>query len=153
MGNFEIEIARCLNRHMDTSASCGFAYRLKQGKYSYQYVDVLVDSLNPEYYLAIECKSLKGKRINFKSNFHFDKNGIHQIDMISNFLGQTGRRGYLAVEFRFGTGKPKEAYLMPWDKVLELFRGDNAGIGIDEFRKYTMLGRTDKGGYLLHTLP
>lgn len=153
MGSFEIEIARCLNRHLGTIACRGFAFRLKQGKYSYQYVDVLVDSLNPEYYLAIECKSLKGKRINFKSNFHYDKNGVHQIDMISEFLEHTGRRGYLAVEFRFGTGKPKEAFLMPWDEVLVHFRGENAGIGIDEFRKHIRLGRSSDGGYVLHGLP
>jgi len=153
MGNFEVEIAHCFNRHLNTIDCRGFAYRLKQSKYSYQYVDVLVDSLNPEYYLAIECKSLKGKRINFKSNFHFDKNGVHQIDMITEFLEKTGRRGYLAVEFRFGTGKPKEAFLMPWDAVLEHFRGENAGIGIDDFRKHTLLGRTTKRGYAMHGPP
>ncbi|MDD4567592.1 MAG: hypothetical protein PHU37_06790 [Methanoculleus chikugoensis] len=63
-----------------------------------------MDSLDPRYYPAIECKSISGKKIYFSQHFHFDKNNVHQIDAITDFIRKTGRRGFLAVEFRFGAG-------------------------------------------------
>ncbi|HJJ87883.1 MAG TPA: Holliday junction resolvase, partial [Methanocorpusculum sp.] len=123
----------------------GFAYRFKQSTFNTQYVDIIVDSKEPGYYLAIECKSLKGKRLSFSSNFHKDKDGVHQIDNISGFISYTGRRGFLAAEFR---GGPKnEAYLMPWELVLEYF-DSAASIPIEAFRECVVLERIT-GGYRL----
>jgi Holliday junction resolvase len=132
MGDFERDIVHCVNAFFEGHALQGFAYRLKQHKYSTQYVDVLVDSLDPRYYCAIECKSLKGKKIYFTQHFHEDKCGVHQVDAITEFLRRTGRRGYLAVEFRGGSGRKNEAYLMPWETLLTYW-GSEAGISVEDF--------------------
>jgi len=150
MNNYELDVVRCLNTFFSGAATQGFAYRLKQAKFNSQYVDVLVDSLDPRYYLAIECKSIKGKKIYFSQHFHNDKNGIHQIDSISSFLQKTGRRGYLSVEFRAGPGRPKEAFLMPWDQVL-IYYTTEVGITQDEFREHITLNRS-QNEYILPAL-
>lgn len=147
--DFERAMVVCMNRHFTENRMKGFAYRLKQGRFNTQYVDIIVDSLSPRYYLAIECKSVKGKRLSFSSNFHKDKDGVHQIDSISGFLKYTGRRGYLAAEFR-GLGQKNEAYLMPWETLLGFFE-TQASISVEEFRKHVCLER-GAAGYRLASL-
>ena len=150
MSDFEREVVSCLNRFFEERRIRGFAYRLKQHKFSSQFIDVLVDCLDPRYYLAIECKSIRGKKLYFSQHFHLDRNKVHQIDAISTFLARTGRRGYLAIEFRFGSGKAREAYLMPWERLQEL-HASTQGISIDEFRSCPTFGRSQEG-YLLPEL-
>jgi Holliday junction resolvase len=150
LNDFEREVVACLNRFFEAGKRQGFAYRLKQHKFSTQYVDVLVDSLDPRYYCAIECKSIRGKKLYFSQHFHNDRHRVHQIDAISGFLSRTGRRGYLAIEFRFGSGKAREAYLIPWASLVGFYRSA-PGIGIDDFRGFITLSRTPDG-YLLREL-
>ena len=150
MSDFEREIVHCLNRFFKTRHVQGFAFRLKQHKFSSQYVDVLVDSLNPSYYLAIECKSILDKKVYFSQHFHSDKNATHQVDAITGFLKKTGRTGFLAIEFRFGPGKANEAYLIPWATVIEHFKL-NRGISLDDARQCITLSRS-REGYLLEQL-
>jgi len=147
LSDFEREIVACLNRFFDTGKRQGFAYRLKQHKFSSQYVDVLVDSLDPRYYCAIECKSIHGRKLYFSQHFHNDRKGVHQVEAISTFLARTGRRGYLAIEFRFGPGKAREAYLIPWGALVGFYQSV-PGIGIDEFRGFIPLSRTPEGWVL-----
>src|SRR5512136_2443155 len=99
MSDFERRMVHCMNRFFTTHHIQGYAYRLKQYKFTNQYVDILVDSLNPAYYLSIECKSIIDKKLYFSQHFHSGKNNVHQVDAISDFLAKTGRIGYLAVEF------------------------------------------------------
>ena len=150
MSDFERDIVHCLNRYFATHHRQGFAYRLKQHKFSTQYVDVLVDSLDPRYYLAVECKSISGKKLYFTQHFHVDRKKIHQVDAISEFLSRTGRTGFLAVEFRFGAGTPKEAYLVPWDLVRQHF-AKNEGISLDHCRAAIVLSRSGEE-YTLESL-
>ncbi|HJJ99091.1 MAG TPA: Holliday junction resolvase [Methanocorpusculum sp.] len=145
---FERAVVLCINQYLKEHQRKGRAYRLKQSRFCSQYVDIVVDSLSPSFYLAIECKSVKGTRLSFTSNFHRDKGNKHQIKNISSFLKDTGRRGFLAVEFR--GGQKNEAYLMPWEMVLA-FKDSQASIKIDEFRKCIPLERTPYG-YHLDTL-
>ena len=140
MSDFERDIVHCMNNFLGNAGIAGFAYRLKQAKFNAQYVDVLVDSLDPRYYLAIECKSIRGKKLYFTQHFHQDKNNTHQVESIAEFVRKTGRRGFLAVEFRAGSGRAKEAYLMPWDEVIARFRSD-AGISLEAFRASVPLER------------
>ena len=150
MSDFEREIVHCLNRYFKTHHIQGFAYRLKQHKFTSQYVDVLVDSLNPSYYLSIECKSIMDKKLYFSQHFHADKNNVHQVDTISDFLSKTGRTGYFAIEFRHGPGKANEAFLIPWATVIEHFR-NNRGITVEDAREGVVLGRT-RDGYCVEKL-
>ena len=150
MSDFEREIVHCLNRFFVAHHVQGFAYRLKQHKFTSQYVDVLVDSLNPSYYLSIECKSIIDKKLYFSQPFHVDKNKVHQVDAISDFLAKTGRIGFLAVEFRQGPGKPGEAFLIPWATVVAHYK-ENKGITVDDARAGIALSRS-KGGYVLEKM-
>lgn len=150
MSDFEREIVHCLNRFFKTRHIQGFAYRLKQHKFTSQYVDVLVDSLNPSYYLSIECKSIIDKKLYFSQHFHSDKKNVHQVDAISDFLAKTGRIGFLAVEFRQGPGKASEAFLIPWATVVGHFK-ENKGITVDDARACIALSRS-KEGYVLEKL-
>ena len=143
---FEREIVQCFNRYFTEHRKLGFSYRLKQGFFNTQFVDVLVDSSTPDFYLAVECKSLKGTRLSFTSNFHKDKEGVHQIDHISEFIRRTGRTGYIAVEFR--GGRKNEAYLAPWYLVDTYYTGKQKSIPKDAFEKYVRLERVT-GGYRL----
>jgi Holliday junction resolvase len=150
MSDFEREIVHCLNRFFKTHHVQGFAYRLKQHKFTSQYVDVLVDSLNPSYYLSIECKSIIDKKLYFSQHFHSDKKNVHQVDAISDFLTKTGRIGFLAVEFRQGPGKPSEAFLIPWATVVAHYK-ENKGITIDDARSGIALAKC-KDGYVLEKM-
>jgi Holliday junction resolvase len=150
MSDFEREIVHCLNRFFKSHHIQGFAYRLKQHKFTSQYVDVLVDSLNPSYYLSIECKSIIDKKLYFSQHFHADKNNVHQVDAISDFLAKTGRIGFLAIEFRHGPGKASEAFLVPWATVVAHYR-ENKGITAEDARAGVALTRS-KDGYLLEKL-
>jgi Holliday junction resolvase len=151
MSDFEREIVHCLNRFFKTHHFQGFAYRLKQHKFTSQYVDVLIDSLNPTYYLAIECKSIIDKKLYFSQHFHSDKKNVHQVDAISDFLTKTGRIGYLAVEFRQGPGKSSEAFLIPWARIVEHY-AENKGITIDDARAKGICLKKTKDGYVLESL-
>jgi Holliday junction resolvase len=147
MSDFEREIVHCLNHFFKTRHIQGFAYRLKQHKFTTQYVDVLVDSLNPAYYLSIECKSIIDRKLYFSQHFHSDKNNLHQVDAISEFLAKTGRIGFLAIEFRGAPGRASEAYMIPWATVIEHYH-NNKGIKIEDARSCIALARS-KDGYLL----
>lgn len=149
MSDFEREIVHCFNRFFEERHIRGFAYRLKQHKFSTQYVDVLVDCLNPSYYCAIECKSIMDRKLYFTQHFHADKKKVHQVDAISEFLTRTGRAGFLALEFRPGGGKPNEAYLIPWAVVLDHYR-DNRGISIEDSRQGIPLARSGGIYHLEH---
>jgi hypothetical protein len=150
MSDFEREIVCCLNRFFKTHHIEGFAYRPRQHKVTNQYGDVLVDSLNPSYYLLIKCKSILGRKLYFSQHFPVDRNKVNQVDAISNFLTKTGRIGYLAVEFRKGPGKAGEAFLIPWPMVIGHYVADK-GITIEDARSGIFLARS-KDGYLIETL-
>jgi Holliday junction resolvase len=150
MSDFEREIVRCLNRFFKTHHIQGFAYRPRQHTFTSQYGDVLADSLNPSWYLSIECKSITDKKLYFSQHFPVDNNKVHQVDAISDFLSRTGRIGYLAVEFRQGPGKPNEAFLIPWPVVVGHYVA-NRGITREDARSCIVLARS-KDGYLLESL-
>ena len=150
MSDFEREIVHCLNRFFTTHHIQAFAYRLRQSRSTSRYVDVLADSLNPSYCLSVECRSIIDKKLYFSQHFHADKNHVHPVDAIADFLAGTGRIGYLAVEFRRGPGRAGEAFLIPWAVVVSHFR-KNKGISLDDARGCIALGRT-KDGYQLESL-
>jgi hypothetical protein len=92
--------------------------------------DVLVDSFNEAYYMAVECKSISAsatKALYFGQHFSAPK-GDHQLDREAAWLTKTGRIGFLAVETRYGKGNARKAYLVPFKRVLERFRSDYTGL-------------------------
>ncbi len=152
MTEFERALVDAFNRFFDATDVSGIAYRRKQHRFSSQFVDVLVDSLHPEFYLAIENKSVKTDATN-KLYFsqHFSDNGTHQVDRITNFLDRSGRTGYLAVEIKRGRGKPRRAFLVPWDSLHDRYTGDEPGIHLDALEEFPEIER-EGGDYRIDTL-
>lgn len=150
MTEFERGLVTSFNNYFQANTIHGISYRLKQHRFTSQFLDVLVDSLNPDYYLGIECKSIsveKGsKALYFTQHFTTDKKGVHQITRISDFLDHSGRTGFLAVELRFGAGHSRQAYAIPWKDILERFNSDSLKFTIDEISEYPSIIRSG-GGY------
>ncbi|MDG6242888.1 MAG: hypothetical protein QCH31_00640 [Methanolobus sp.] len=146
MTEFERVLVQSFNAFFEDKKLKGVAYRLKQHRFTAQFLDVLVDSLDPDYYMGIECKSIsvdKGaKALYFTQHFTTDKNGVHQIERISDFLLRSGRTGFLAVELKMGVGHSREAYMIPWTELCRRYKEEGtAKITVDEIRAYPNIGR------------
>ncbi|MFB6265847.1 MAG: hypothetical protein ABEI07_02055 [Candidatus Nanohaloarchaea archaeon] len=143
MTEFERELVKAFNRFFEENNERGIAYRRKQHRFSSQFVDVLVDSIKPEFYLAIENKSISTKATNklyFSQHFSESEDG-HQVDRISDFLQRSGRRGYLAVEVKRGRGKQRKAFFVPWKVLKERYDSGEPGIGIEELEDFREVER------------
>lgn len=143
MTEFERALVKAFNRFFDAAGERGIAYRRKQHRFSSQFVDVLVDSIRPEFYLAIENKSVSTSATNklyFSQHFSESENG-HQVDRISDFLDRSGRTGYLAVEVKRGRGRPRRAFMVPWRELRERWEEDATGIHIDELEEFPEIER------------
>src|SRR5512136_1979131 len=146
MTNFEWALTTALNSFFEREGIQAIAYRLKQSRFASQLVDILVDSRIPEYYLAIECKSLDArntKTLYFKQHFSLAA-GDHQLARETKFIIQSGRQGILAVELRHGAGSARTAHLVPWGAVFQSFQAGNVGLTLEEIQSNPALER--KGG-------
>jgi len=98
--------------------------------------------------LGIECKSISVEKgasaLYFKQHFIVDKKGKHQVERISEFLRQTGRRGFLAVELRMGGGQSKQTYLIPWDIVKKRYQAKEVKISVEQIKTHIELKRRSK---------
>jgi hypothetical protein len=146
MGDFEWALTAALNSFFEKEGISAIAYRLKQSRFASQVMDILVDSRMPEYYLAIECKSLdarKARSLYFKQHFS-SAAGAHQLARETEFLARSGRQGILAVELRYGAGKPRMAYFIPWGQVYQSYESGRVGLTREEIETNPALER--KGG-------
>ncbi|WP_407354801.1 hypothetical protein [Methanolobus sp. WCC5] len=153
MTEFERVLVQSFNAFFEEKKLKGVAYRLKQHRFTPQFLDVLVDSLDPDYYMGIECKSIsvdKGaKALYFTQHFTTDKNGVHQIERISDFLLRSGRTGFLAVELKMGVGRLREAYMIPWTELCRRYKEEGtAKITIEEIQGYPGIDR-ESNKYLI----
>jgi len=136
--DFERMLTQSLNRYFDSEGIKGIAVRQKQIKYSEQGFDILVDSRDPLYYLAIECKSVDGRKtkaLYFSQHFNHC-GGVCQVERETEYLNRSGRFGLLAVEVRKGPGKARRAYLVPWSHVSAQFVYCRKGILGDVITSY-----------------
>lgn len=150
MSDFEREMVGCLNRFFSSHHILGYAFRPHQRRHDTRSMDVLADSPDPSGYLALECKSIGERKLYFSQHFRVDKDKVHEVDAISDFLKKTGRSGYLAVEFRQGPGYSSEAFLIPWEVVAGHF-AVSRGITIEDARSCIVLSRS-KEGYRIESL-
>ncbi|MGI5991417.1 MAG: hypothetical protein ACOX79_07620 [Methanosarcina sp.] len=148
MTDFERMLVNSFNTYIEEKGIRAISYRLKQHRFTPQFLDVLVDSLNPDLYLGIECKSIsvdKGANaLYFSQHFTVDKNGVHQIERISDYLNKSGRRGFLAVELRMGAGYSREAYMIPWDELEREYLAQNLKLTLEEIRSFPEIKREGK---------
>jgi Holliday junction resolvase len=143
MTGFERDLVKAFNRHFEDTGINGIAYRRKQHRFSSQFLDILVDSRHPDFYLGIENKSLKTSSSNtlyFTQHFSASDDG-HQIDRITEFLKRSGRKGYLAVELKRGRGKQRKAYLIPWDEVDRKYTTDAVGLTTEKIKEFPEIER------------
>ncbi|MCD4702898.1 MAG: hypothetical protein K8R64_01115 [Methanosarcinaceae archaeon] len=146
MTEFERVLVRSFNNFFEKDNIKGIAHRLKQHRFTPQFLDVLVDSLDPDYYLGIECKSISVEKganaLYFTQHFTVDKKGAHQIDRISDFLRRSGRTGYLVVELRRGSGCTRKAHIIPWNELHQRFHTDGVlKYTVDEIQDYPEIQR------------
>jgi len=148
MTEFEHMLVNSFNAYIEENGIRAISYRLKQHRFTPQFLDVLVDSLNPDLYLGIECKSIsvdKGANaLYFSQHFTVDKNGIHQIERISDYLNKSGRRGFLAVELRMGPGHGREAYIVPWNELEKKYFAPDLKLTLQEIRSFPEIKREGK---------
>lgn len=148
MTEFERMLVNSINAYIEENGIRAISYRLKQHRFTAQFLDVLVDSLNPDLYLGIECKSIsvdKGANaLYFSQHFTVDKKGTHQIERISDYLNRSGRRGFLAVELRLGPGHGREAYMVPWKELEKEYLSQNLKLTLQEIRSFTEIRREGK---------
>lgn len=129
--NMERAVVKIFNDEFALHSNNGIAYRLREGRFTTQYIDVLVDG---PFYLGVECKSMKNTndKLYFSSHFHTDKHGRHQIDAITDFLNRSRRRGWLFVELR---GRPKSRlYGVPWDIISYSWSHECKGVSVTEIK-------------------
>ncbi|MDY6768940.1 MAG: hypothetical protein SVW02_02420 [Candidatus Nanohaloarchaea archaeon] len=153
MTEFERELVKAFNRYFEENDERGIAYRRKQHRFSSQFVDVLVDSIKPEFYLAIENKSISTSATNklyFSQHFSESEDG-HQVDRITDFLQRSGRTGFLAVEVKRGRGRQRKAFLVPWKHLRQRYEEGEAGIAIDDLEEHRELER-DSESYDVRTV-
>ncbi|KGK98295.1 hypothetical protein LI82_11305 [Methanococcoides methylutens] len=153
MTEFERELVQSFNAFFEKNNVRGIAHRLKQHRFTPQFLDVLVDSLNPDYYMGIECKSISVEKganaLYFTQHFTVDKKGSHQIDRISDFLRRSGRNGFLAVELRMGAGCARKAHIIPWDDLYSRFHDESSlKYTVEEIQTYPPIERKS-GHYLI----
>lgn len=163
-GGFERRVVKQLEEAVEDGKYTYKAHRKKQHRFSSQEIDVLVDSDKPKYYCGIECKSKqidveKASKENnnseamlyFSQAFNDNKDGVNQVERITEFLKYSGRKGVLAMAYRRGRGRKVKEYALPWIYVIKLYNSDKAGIprqvvknnGIeitDDYRKIFELG-------------
>lgn len=153
MGDFEWAMVNALNSFFEKEGIAAIAYRLRQSRFAAQLVDILVDSKTPEYYLAIECKSLdarKTKSLYFKQHFSLAAGG-HQMARETDFITRSGRQGILAVELRHGVGKTRTAHLVPWGQIFQSYEAGRTGISLQEIEINPPLERKN-GAYKISSL-
>ncbi|ADI74874.1 conserved hypothetical protein [Methanohalobium evestigatum Z-7303] len=152
MTEFERVLVQSFNTFFEQNGIKGIAHRLKQHRFAQQFLDVLVDSLDPDYYLGIECKSIsvdKGANaLYFTQHFTTDKNDMHQINRISDFLNKSGRTGFLAVELRMGSGCSRKAHIIPWTELVERFHNGESKYTVSEIQAFPEIER-DGSGYVI----
>ena len=153
MTQMESALVNSLNSYFKANEILAFAYRQYQSKYGRgQVIDILVDSLDRRFYLAIEAKSMdaaKNGTFNFKSRFDTSKDGF-QLEREIAFCNLTGRTGILALELRNGAGKERSCYFIPLEDVYNKWKSGEKSLKLNEIynnSSYKKLERK-KGRYV-----
>ena len=143
MPDFEWALTNALNAFFEKDGIAAIAYRLKQSPFAAQFMDILVDSKIPEYYLAIECKSLDARKTKslYFGRYFSRAGGAHQLSRETEFITRSGRQGILAVELRRGPGKARTAHLVPWGQIYQSFSEGKTGLSLQDIETNPPLER------------
>jgi hypothetical protein len=105
-------------------------YRMRGGKFQAdQFVDLMVDSPKPEYYLGIEAKkATDGGSGKFYFSNHYPRD---QVRSQSDYSDKSGREVFTAVKIRDHEGEDV-LLLFPVEYFLQLVEDGEAGVEFDE---------------------
>lgn len=137
MTDHERAIVNMFNDYFENSDVEGIAHRKKMSRFTSQLCDVLVDSDTPEFYQAIEAKSIKAHKNNklyFSQHFSKNEEG-HQVERITDFIKKSGRTGHLCLELKHGRGKARECYMLPWRFIHQAYTEDDVGLNIEDIKQ------------------
>lgn len=137
MGYGESKFVDTLNAKFELDGINAIAYRQKQSRFAAQYCDVNVDSILPEYYLAVEIKAKRGKRaLSFNHDFTTDINGQHQLDRQIDFARLSGRYPIVHLICRMGRGRENIEYTFRATDLKQLMDSGKTSILAREFDEY-----------------
>jgi hypothetical protein len=85
-------------------------------------------------------KTSSTNKLYFSQHFSQTDEG-HQVDRITEFVAQSGRRGFLAVELKRGIGVPRQLFMLPWSVVRTAFEAGETGIHLDQIQGYPQVPR------------
>jgi len=107
MNVFESKVVKLINQISRKDNILIHCKRNVQNRFCTQYVDIILDCGSSNYYLAIECKRVRTNIFYFSRYFH-----SKQIILISEYLENSGRAGFIALEFK------KNICLIPWSLLI-----------------------------------
>ena len=128
--DFERSLVNCFNSYFVATGTRALAYRNKQHRYTEQVFDIFIDSKDPLWYMAIECKSIDARsthKLYYSTHFH-NTAKFPQIQREIEHLRLTGRLGLLAVEARRGPGKKTACWLVPWPVLEHSYKVGEPGL-------------------------
>ena len=139
MGYGESKFVDTLNAKFESDGINAIAYRQKQSRFAAQYCDVNVDSILPEYYLAVEIKAKRGKRaLSFNHDFTTDINSQHQLDRQIEFARLSGRYPIVHLICRMGCGRENIEYTFRSSDLKQLMDSGKTSILARQFDEYNM---------------
>ena len=130
---FEYYMTAFLNEYMDAYGYSGVAYMYPLSPTHTQKIDIIVDAMDGDLFLGVECKSLHedahpNGKISFNRLFNKNTRGISQVDRQHMFLKASGRYGIIAFEFR----DMGEVFLLPHRYLYDRLRNGKHNITIEE---------------------
>jgi hypothetical protein len=144
----ESSLVSAFNSFYFTSKIKAFAFRLDQGLYyGVQLSDFLSDSLDRDYYFAVEAKSInsfKYKTFNFKSRF-----SEGQLEREKKYCDLVGRQHFTAIEMREGRGKQRSCHFIKSEELLTKINNGIKSIKTEDIKNYPELPR-EKGKYVIN---
>lgn len=147
MTTMERELVNSFNLFYFNNKIRAFAFRLNQGLYyNEQLSDFLSDSLNKDYYFAVEAKSInsfKYKTFNFKSRF-----SEGQLFREVKYCDLVGRQHFTAIELREGRGKLRTCHFIKSKEIIKMINNGEKSLKIDDIKNYPGLIKK-KGQYII----
>ena len=146
MGDFEWALVNSLNSFFEKDGIAAIAYRLKQSRFSGQLMDILVDSKIPEYYLAIECKSLDARKTNRSTSSSTSASPPERTRWRARRSSSPAREGRASWRWSCATApaKRRSAHLVPWGQIFQSYNAGKTGLSLRDIEINPPLER--KGG-------
>ena len=145
---FELQLLKALTNRIAADGVEAVALRWPLTKWAHQPIDIIVDSEDIDYYLAIECKSIKRSNKNglYFSGQFTQKAFSDQFIEEADYITRSGRRGFCAVEIWGSAGNT--CHVIPWGDLWAIYAGGFPGLTPSQIAEYPGPERKN-GGYFI----